>query len=92
MPKRLHVIVSGRVQGVCFRAWTRKTALALSLTGWVRNLPCGNVEAVFEGEEAPLATMKARCSEGPALARVDRVAADEAPGSGEWDTFTIRYD
>ncbi len=91
MHRRLHVIVSGRVQGVCFRAWTRKTALALSLTGWVRNLPGGDVEAVFEGEEPSLAAMKALCSEGPALARVDRVVAEEAPGSGEWDTFTIRY-
>jgi acylphosphatase len=49
------------------------------------------VEAVFEGEEPSLAAMKALCSEGPALARVDRVVAEEAPGSGEWDTFTIRY-
>ena len=53
MNKRFHVFISGRVQGVFFRANTWKQARSLGLTGWVRNLPDGRVESVFEGEGVP---------------------------------------
>jgi acylphosphatase len=48
---RAHVLVSGKVQGVFFRQKTQRQALSFGVTGWVRNLPDGRVEAVFEGEE-----------------------------------------
>ena len=51
---RVHLIITGYVQGVFFRASTKDTAYRLGLTGWVRNLPDGNVEAVFEGPRADL--------------------------------------
>ena len=77
---RRRVVVSGRVQGVAFRAATRREARAAGLTGWVRNLADGSVEAVFEGEPNAVATLLAWCREGPSAARVVRVdAAEEAP-------------
>ena len=51
MKTRAHVVVNGRVQGVFFRAATKREAESLGVKGWVRNLPDGKVEAVFEGEE-----------------------------------------
>jgi acylphosphatase len=61
MKKRYHLHISGRVQGVCFRANTRKQARALGLTGWVRNLPDDRVETVFEGEQKEAEAMLAWC-------------------------------
>jgi len=79
-----HVRVTGRVQGVGFRAWTHRRAEALGLSGWVRNEPDGAVTALIAGGEAPLAEMLAALNHGPSLARVDRVEntpadADEVP-------------
>jgi acylphosphatase len=54
---RAHVVIDGRVQGVCFRLDTRRAALKRSIKGWVRNLPDGRVEAVFEGEESDVKSM-----------------------------------
>ncbi|HWR98393.1 MAG TPA: acylphosphatase [Candidatus Methanoperedens sp.] len=71
--QRLEVRITGRVQGVWFRASTREEARRRGLDGWVRNLPDGGVEAVFEGGEAALQEMLAWCRIGPPGARVDRV-------------------
>ncbi len=77
---RRRVLMSGRVQGVAFRAATRREARAAGLAGWVRNLADGRVEAVFEGEPSAVAVLVAWCREGPSAARVDRVdAAEETP-------------
>jgi acylphosphatase len=89
--KRLHVTVSGRVQGVFFRAHTRKIAQSLSLTGWVRNRPDGRVEAIFEGKETDLEVMLAWCKQGPPSAVVTDVAASEDPYTGEFRDFSVRY-
>lgn len=70
---RAHVFISGRVQGVFFRAYTQKEAEALGLSGWVRNLPDGRVEAVFEGEKTAVNEMIAWCWEGSPSASVTKV-------------------
>lgn len=88
--KRVHVLVSGRVQGVAFRAGTRRTARSLNLTGWVMNLPDGRVEAVFEGRDPAVAAMLAWCRRGPEGARVDAIEIAEEPPSGKEDRFEIR--
>jgi len=75
MEERLHVVISGRVQGVGFRYATAAQARCLGLSGWVRNLPTGQVEAEFCGPRAQVEAMLAWCGRGPALARVDDVAA-----------------
>ena len=76
---RVHVVVSGRVQGVWFRESCREHARAAGVDGWVRNLSDGRVEAVFEGSPAAIQRVVAWCHDGPARARVDRVeVADEA--------------
>ena len=89
--KRMHVIISGRVQGVSFRAYTRETAVALKLTGWVRNLHDGSVETVFEGEDKNVESMLAWCRRGPRHAVVSDVDATEEPYTGEFRDFRITY-
>jgi acylphosphatase len=66
-----HVVVHGRVQGVGFRAFVEREALARGLEGWVRNRQEGTVEAVFKGEEAVVVDMIEACRRGPFGARVD---------------------
>ncbi len=90
MKKRLEVIVSGRVQGVFFRASTREEARRLHLEGFVRNLPDGRVQAVFEGEEEVLVRMLEWCRTGPAGARVERVASSWSEATGEFGGFAVR--
>jgi acylphosphatase len=88
---RVHVIISGYVQGVFFRASTRDTASGLGLTGWVRNLSDGNVEAVFEGPKAQLKQVVQWCLRGPAGARVIKVEEDWQDYTGEYKSFDIKY-
>jgi acylphosphatase len=68
-----HVTIRGRVQGVGFRYWTRRTATARGLKGWVRNRRDGSVEAVFAGDEQAVADMIKLCRRGPEGARVDSI-------------------
>ena len=70
MKSKAHVIISGRVQGVWFRASTRDKAEQLGLTGWVKNTADGCVEAVFEGEEERIEEMINWCHQGPPLAEI----------------------
>lgn len=79
---RLHVFVSGRVQGVFFRDSTQKRALELGLAGWVRNLGDGRVEAVFEGPREAVETMARWCHRGPPTARVEDVEASAGDDEG----------
>ncbi len=90
-PTRAHVMVTGRVQGVFFRASTRDMAQGLGLRGWVRNLPDGGVEAVFEGEREQVEAAVAWCRTGPPAARVGHcdVIWEEARGAGP---FTIHHE
>jgi len=76
--KRLHVRIHGQVQGVWFRGWTVDEASQRGLSGWVRNVHDGTVEAVFAGDDAKVDEMIQRCHEGPPAARVSQVAVAEA--------------
>jgi acylphosphatase len=76
---RKHVWISGQVQGVWFRQTCAELARQLGLAGWVRNLPDGRVEAVFEGDPPTVATMVAWCNHGPGRARVTEVVEKEEP-------------
>ncbi|MBW1714024.1 MAG: acylphosphatase [Deltaproteobacteria bacterium] len=89
--QRLHLKISGLVQGVWFRASTRDQARPLGLTGWVRNLPDGRVEAVFEGPEPALKQILAWCRQGPPGSRVDQVETAWSPASGEFSGFRVTY-
>ena len=88
--KRAHVTISGRVQGVNFRYYTLQQAIGLGVEGWVRNLPDGRVEAVFEGDEAAVDQILAWCQMGPRSARVDEVQTLWEAYSGEYGAFRIR--
>ncbi len=90
MPRaRAHVFISGRVQGVGFRYSAQDLAARLKLGGWVRNLPDGRVEAVFEGDEDAVQRMVDWCREGPPGAFVERVGVDWQPATGEFREFRI---
>ena len=78
--RRVRVHISGHVQGVFFRTSCADLAERLGLSGWVRNIEGGGVEAVFEGTESAVERMLSWCRDGPPLARVDRMGSvDEAP-------------
>ncbi len=88
--KRAYVRIYGRVQGVWFRAHTKEMAEKLGIKGWVRNMPDGSVEAVFEGDEKSLKEMIKWCQRGPPLARVTRVEVRYEEPKGEKE-FKILY-
>ncbi len=88
---RVHVYVSGYVQGVFFRARTMQKAISLGVNGWVRNLPDGRVEAVFEGEKAAVEEMVEFCRQGPRGASVESVAVTQMPFKGEFKDFSVRH-
>lgn len=71
--KRAHLFISGRVQGVFYRAFTQEVANSLKLNGWVRNLRDGRVEAVFEGDEEKILLAIEKCKDGPPFSRVDNI-------------------
>jgi acylphosphatase len=83
--RRVRVSISGLVQGVFFRTSCAGLAESLGLSGWVRNVPGGGVEAVFEGPAPAVARMLTWCREGPPLARVDRVHSEEESPTGDAD-------
>ena len=84
-----HVVFSGIVQGVFFRANTRREALRLGLKGWVRNLPDGTVEAWVEGDRHNIDGLMAFCETGIPIARVDRVDIKEGAYTGDFPSFEI---
>jgi acylphosphatase len=87
---RVHVTVCGRVQGVAFRHYTERAARENRVTGWVRNLPDGAVEAVFEGEQEDVDAQLAWCRRGPELARVEQIEVVKEEYRGEFATFSVR--
>jgi acylphosphatase len=84
---RREVTIHGLVQGVAFRYHTSRHALELGVTGWVRNLPDGTVEGVFEGDEVAVNALVEWCRSGPTAARVDRLDLREGDYRGEFDSF-----
>lgn len=91
MTARAQVRVMGRVQGVFYRQSTVEMASQLGLSGWVRNLADGSVEALFEGERALVEQAITWCRQGPPRARVDEVTVEWLDGPGEYAGFVIRY-
>lgn len=87
---RVHVFISGKVQGVFFRSSTKDRADELNLTGWVRNLADGQVEAVFEGEEGNVEKMVQWCRRGPEYARVTDVEVISEQYKGEFKGFALQ--
>lgn len=87
---RLHMLVSGLVQGVFYRATAERVARELGLTGWVRNVPDGRVEVIAEGPDAALDSFVRWCHEGPPAARVDSVEVSASGATGEFTGFTTR--
>lgn len=90
MKTRVHVFVSGSVQGVFFRQKTKQQAESFGVTGWVRNLPDGRVEAVFEGEEEAVKALVEYCHHGPSYARVTNIDASWEDYRGEFSDFKMR--
>jgi len=92
MKTQIHVLITGRVQGVWYRASTKQKAEELGLTGWVKNTVDGNVEAVFEGDETIVYEMIAWCRVGPPLAQVTDVKIIQKRGASKFIGFVVLYD
>jgi acylphosphatase len=90
--ERLHIIVSGSVQGVFFRAGTQDEARRLNLSGWVRNLPDGSVEIEAQGERPALEALLSWCGQGPAGASVSKLVHEWLEPGPKHAGFRIRYD
>ncbi len=88
---RRRILISGMVQGVSFRAYTRATARQAGVRGWVRNLRDGRVEAVLEGEADKVSAVVAWCRKGPSFSRVEGVKVHEETPTGEFKDFDITY-
>lgn len=91
MRKRLHLRISGRVQGVAFRHFTWSHASRLGLHGWVRNLPDGSVEVLAEGEEESLAALLQLVRRGPPAARVRDIDERWSEPQGDLPAFTVAF-
>ena len=89
--RRIRAIVSGRVQGVAFRASTVTEARRLGVVGWVKNRSDGSVELEAEGPDDMVAALVQWCHEGPPAARVARVAVDDLRPTGSDREFAISY-
>ena len=89
MKIRSHVYVSGRVQGVFFRSSTKYEAISHNVTGWVRNLPDGRVEAIFEGEMEDVKMLVYFCKKGSRWAKVVNIEVFEEQYTGMHKYFRI---
>ena len=88
---RAHVVVSGRVQGVCFRSYAEEEAYRNNVFGWIRNTAGGEVEAVYEGEKVDVGKMIEWSKRGSPSSRVDKVDVKWEPYTGEFEDFGIKY-
>jgi acylphosphatase len=91
MPKqvRASVVITGKVQGVYFRAETQRAAKQRNVLGWVRNRPDGSVEALLEGDEPSVKAMLEWCWQGSPFSRVQHVDVQWKPYIGDFDRFEI---
>jgi acylphosphatase len=87
---RVHLLITGRVQGVAFRAYTVDEGRQAGVSGWARNLPDGSVEVEAEGERGAVEALVAFCRRGPPAARVDAVKETWAPFRGDLSGFGVR--
>ncbi len=91
MKTNFHVLISGRVQGVWFRASTKQKAEQLGLKGWVKNTDDGCVEAVFQGNENQIIEMINWCHKGPPLAKVNNVDVTKKQSVDIFKDFSIKH-
>ena len=89
--KRIHIFITGRVQGVFFRQSTRVMAIKNNANGWVRNLDDGRVEIIAEGDESNIHALAEWCKTGPANSRVDKFELIDENSTGEFEIFEVRY-
>ncbi len=88
--QRARIIVHGLVQGVFYRAFTKKNAEELGLKGFVRNMPDGSVEIIAEGEEKSINSLVTRLRQGPSSASVQKVDVNKEEATNEFSGFEIR--
>ncbi len=88
---QVKVVISGKVQGVFYRAHTQNTADRLGIKGYVKNLANGSVEAVFEGDQPAIDQMINWCHKGPEMSRVENVQTQEIKPLTNFKIFEIRY-
>jgi len=91
MKKRVRLVVHGRMQGVCFRMIVKDKAEEEGIPGWIRNLPDGSVEAVFERESSVMDGSLKFCRRVPPFSRVDHLDLHEEQWSREFDSFPVRH-
>ncbi len=89
--QRLTARVTGRVQGVYFRAFTRNQARLLGLSGWVRNEYDGSVSLEAEGPRETLERLLVAVRRGPSGARVDHISVDWSEATGDYEGFAVRF-
>ncbi len=88
MMRKVKILVTGRVQGVYFRAFTQKKANQLSIKGYAKNLPDGRVEIIAEADAVTIEKFTTWCHKGPITARVDQVEITELAPNNEFNAFT----
>ena len=88
---RLHLRITGRVQGVFYRVTAQRAARQLGLTGWVKNRDDGSVELVVEGPIPACEALRAQCESGPPGARVTELVAHWSESSGGFEDFDVRH-
>jgi len=91
MVKSLHCLISGKVQGVGFRAWTKGMADQMGISGWVRNLDDGRVEVLAQGDMEKLEKFKGKLSRGPVISRVEDIECKYIDYDKEYKKFEIRF-
>ncbi len=89
MLKKIHLLISGKVQGVFYRVNTKNKADELGLTGWVKNIPDGKVEVLAEGKERGLKEFIKWCYNGSKGAKVDKVEVEWRDYENKFDNFKI---
>lgn len=89
--QRVHLVISGDVQGVGYRTWARKQARDLGLVGWVKNREDGTVEVVAEGEKKDLEEFIKQCQHGPDVAWVENLEVIWEKSTGEFVEFEVVY-
>ena len=89
-PIRATVRIKGVVQGVCFRHYTQQEAQRHGVTGWVKNLPTGEVAAVFEGRQSSVRQVVDWCRQGPRHAQVEELDVEWGEANNEFTTFEVR--
>lgn len=86
-----HIFISGRVQGVGFRHFTKKNAESLGVTGWVKNLSDGRVEAIFQGSGDQIQELIQRCKKGPVSSYVKDIEVEMDSGDEDFEDFSVVF-